>query len=144
MKDPEHYRKLERMYAAAPIHQLIPSQLEVGKGRAEVTIPVSSEYHHAAGAVHGSLYFKALDDAAFFAANSIIEDVFVLTVSFNVQLLRPVEQGEMKASGRLILPARRLLLAEADLTDQKGRIVARGSGTFLPSRIPLSGALGYE
>jgi acyl-coenzyme A thioesterase PaaI-like protein len=36
-------------------------------------------HHHSIHAVHGSVYFKALDDAAFFAVNSLVEDVFVLT-----------------------------------------------------------------
>jgi acyl-coenzyme A thioesterase PaaI-like protein len=46
------------------------------------------------------LYFKLLDDAAFFAVNSVVRDVFVLTVSFNIYLTRPVSAGELKASGR--------------------------------------------
>ena len=34
---------------------------------------------HAAGAGHGTIYFKMLDDAAFYAANSMVEEQFVLT-----------------------------------------------------------------
>jgi acyl-coenzyme A thioesterase PaaI-like protein len=49
----------------------------------------------------GSVYFKMLDDAAFFAVNSIVEDVFVYTVSLNVQLLRPVASGTHPFSGHL-------------------------------------------
>ncbi len=46
-----------------------------------------------------SVYFKALDDAAFFAANSVVEDVFVLTTNFNIQLLRTVTEGTLIATG---------------------------------------------
>jgi len=139
-----HYRKLERMYAAAPINDLIPSTLHTAEGRAEVIIPVSPDYFHAARGVHGSLYFKALDDAAFFAASSIIEDVFVLTASFTVQLLRPIAEGELRAVGKLIHPSRRLLTASSELKDHRGRIIATGSGVFLPSKIALTAELGYR
>src|SRR6187200_1200678 len=96
MKEAEiHFRKLERMYLSAPIN------IEVFKGiticiseeKAEITMPIAKSYFHAANAIHGSVYFKMLDDAAFFAVNSIVQDVFVYTVSINVQLLRPVSNG---------------------------------------------------
>ena len=74
----------------------------VDEGYAEVVIPVRQDFFHAAGAAHGAVYFKALDDAAFFAVNSLVNDVFVLTVSFNIYLTRPISQGEMKAVGQVI------------------------------------------
>lgn len=40
-----------------------------GDGEAEVSIEVGRELFHASGAVHGSVYFKLLDDAAFFAVH---------------------------------------------------------------------------
>jgi len=140
----QHYRKLERMYASAPTNEYYAPTMRVSEGRAEIVIPVRPEFYHAAGAVHGAVYFKALDDAAFFAANSLVADVFVLTVSFNVYFTRPIADGEMKAEGRVVHSSRRLLVAEARLTDSHGREIARGSGTFMRSTIPLSPELGYE
>jgi len=55
-----------------------------------------------AHAMHGSVYFKCLDDAAFFAANSIVQEVFVLTVTFNVVLLRPVAAGALRQSANCV------------------------------------------
>src|SRR6185436_14124985 len=75
--DEEHFRKLERMYDAAPINQYFRPVLTVGDALAEVAIVVRPDFFHAANAVHGSIYFKAMDDAAFFAVNSIVHDVFV-------------------------------------------------------------------
>src|SRR4051812_23261804 len=82
----DHYRRLERMYAVAPINRFFEPVLHVTEGRAEISVPVKPEFFHAARAIHGSVYFKALDDAAFFAANSLVTDVFVLTVSFNLHI----------------------------------------------------------
>jgi len=132
------------MYASAPINDYYTPTMRVGEGRAEVTIPVRRELFHAAGAVHGSVYFKMLDDAAFFAANSLVDDVFVLTVSFNVYLTRPISEGEITSTGRVVHRSRRLFVAEADLLDSDGREIGRGSGTFLRSTTPLTPEVGYE
>lgn len=106
-------------------------------------MPVRREFFHAAQAVHGSVYFKALDDAAFFAVNSLVEDVFVLTVSFTVYLTRPVSQGTMKSIGRVVHASRRLYVAESQVYDEGNKVIATGSGTFLRSSISLDSQVGY-
>ena len=144
MSSEEHYRKLERMYASARINEFYEPVLRVSEGRSELTLKVHERFFHAAHAVHGSVYFKALDDAAWFAANSLIEDVFVLTVSFNIYLVSPISSGVMKASGRVVHRSRRLYIAESTLTDENGHQLGRGSGSFMSSETPLSPEVGYE
>jgi uncharacterized protein (TIGR00369 family) len=144
MPTDEHHRKLERMYLRAPVNDHYKPTIHIRDGEAEIVIPVRPEFFHAAHAVHGSVYFKAMDDAAFFAANSVVEDVFVLTASFTVYLLRPVTSGELRATGRLVHASRRLYVAEAEVVDADGRKVASGSGTFMRSTIALGPDVGYE
>ena len=94
--------------------------------------------------VHGPVYFKALDDAAFLAVNSLVEDVFVLTVSFSIHLLRPVASGDMKAIGNVAQASKNMFIAEATLTNSKGEEIARGIGTYVRSKASLSPDIGYE
>ncbi len=143
MSPEDHFRKLERMYATAPINAFFAPRLLVGEGRAEVAITVRPDFFHAANAVHGSVYFKVLDDAAFFAVNSLVTDVFVLTVTYNVYLTRPVTEGVMTATGRVVSRSKNLFVAEAEIVDDRGRSVGRGSGSFMRSAISLSPAVGY-
>jgi uncharacterized protein (TIGR00369 family) len=143
VNDSEHYRKLERLYAAAPISHWFGSSIVVSEGRADVRIPVRTEFHHAAHAVHGSVYFRALDDAAFFAANSIVHNVLVLTVSFTVHFTRPITSGELRAAGRLIHAGGRMLTAEATLVDGDGQLLGHGTGVFTRSSIALNHSIGY-
>ena len=141
---PDHWRRLERMYLTrATINEYFKPGLEVGDGKAEVRIEVDPKFFHAAGAVHGSVYFKAMDDAAFFAANSVVEDVFVLTTNFNSHLLRPVTEGTLIAKGTLVSETRSLLIADAELEDENGRLLGRGTGTFMKSRMLLADVPGY-
>ena len=128
---------------AATINDYYRPELEVAEGSAEVRIQVDPKFFHAAGSVHGSVYFKALDDAAFFAANSVVEDVFVLTTNFNIHLLRPVTEGMLIATGTLVSATKNLLIADAELKDDRGRLVGRGTGTFMKSRMLLADVDGY-
>ena len=144
MGNKEHFCKLERMYLSAPINKYYAPEIHISEGQAQVTIPVRRDFFHAANAVHGAVYFKLLDDSAFFAANSLVEDVFVLTVSYNVYFTRPVSEGVMKATGKVVHPSRRLIIAESAVVDSREREIARGSGTFLRSMIKLTEEIGYK
>src|SRR5215213_9850936 len=140
----EHHRRLERMYAAAPANEYFRPEIRIDDGTAEVRLTVRPDFFHAASAVHGSVYFKVLDDATFFAASSLVDDVFVLTTSFNIYFLRPISAGVMTARGTVVSRSSRLLIGEGVLIDSDGKEIARGSGTFMPSRVPLDDRVGYR
>ena len=139
----EHYRKLEHMYLRAPINEFYSPGIWISHGEAEITIPVKPDFFHAADAVHGSVYFKLLDDAAFFAVNSLIGDYFALTASFTTYLLRPISEGTMKATGRVVYEGARSYIAESRVVDGEGKEIARGSGNFVISKIKLTARMGY-
>ncbi len=142
-RDP-HFVALERMYLAAPINAIYRPRISISQGRAEVEIDVDERLHHAAGAVHGSVYFKMLDDAAFFAANSLERETFVLTAAFTVYLTRPVVSGRIRSVGKVVHRGRTQFLAEAVAYDAEGREIGRGSGVFARGKSPLSGVPGYD
>jgi uncharacterized protein (TIGR00369 family) len=144
MSKEEHYRKLERMYLNAPVNEYYVPEIHISEGQAQVSIPVRRDFFHAAEAVHGAVYFKLLDDSSFFAANSLVEDVFVLTVSYNVYFTRPVSDGVMKANAKVVQASRRLIIAESVVVDSDEREIARGSGTFMRSMIKLTEEIGYK
>jgi uncharacterized protein (TIGR00369 family) len=139
-----HFDALERLYAAAPVNRLFASHLEVVEaGVARIRFEVDERVFHAAGAAHGTIYFKMLDDAAFYAANTLVSDRFLLTTAFNLLLTRPVKAGPLVAEGHWISGTRRVLVADSRLIDAEGDEVARGTGTFMRSRFPLSSLPGY-
>ncbi|MDR2857057.1 MAG: PaaI family thioesterase [Novosphingobium sp.] len=139
-----HWRALEALYASAPVNRLFSSALEItGEGAARIRFTVDERHFHAAGAAHGTIYFKMLDDAAFYAANTLVTDRFLLTTSFNLHFSRPLHPGPVIAEGRWISGRRRVLVAEAHLIDAAGEEVGRGTGTFQRSRIALSSLAGY-
>ena len=139
-----HWRALERLYSSAPVNSKFASSLEVtGEGAARITFDITEDVFHAAGAAHGTVYFKMLDDAAFYAANTLVTDRFLLTTSFNLHFTKPVRDGSIVAEGRWVSGRRRVFVAESRLIDAEGDEIGRGTGTFMKSRIPLSGLPGY-
>ena len=140
-----HLRALEALYDSAPVNRLFESRLTLPEaGRSEIDFTVSPEAFHAAGAAHGTLYFKMLDDAAFYAANGLVSDRFLLTTAFNLHFTKPMRIGPARAEGRWISGRRRVFVAEARIVDAGGEECARGTGTFLRSHIALSGLDGYR
>lgn len=145
MQAEQHYSALERLYQHANIqHTISGSTISVKHGQAEITLPVSPAYFHGANAMHGAMYFKLLDDAAYFAAASIVRDVFLVTSSFQLNLVRPVTGGLMKAIGKLRSQGKNLYIAEATLYNERGREVAFGTGQFMRTTQLLSTLDGYN
>lgn len=143
MLKPDHYSKLERMYLSAPINGFFIPDINISQGKAEISMTIREDFFHAAHGVHGAVYFKALDDAAYFAASSLVFDVFILTVSFSTYFTRPISHGIMNSIGEVVHNSRRIIIAESRLFNLKGHVLARGSGTFMRSRIPLDADVGY-
>jgi uncharacterized protein (TIGR00369 family) len=140
----EHYRKLERMYRRAPINEFFKPEILISHGTAEIKIEVHSRFFHAANAVHGSVYFKSLDDAAFFAVSSLVDDYFVLTSNFNLYLHAPVTAGTMRSVGKVVRGGGSSFLAEAVLYNDQNEEIARGSGMFVKSKIKFVPEMGYR
>jgi uncharacterized protein (TIGR00369 family) len=141
--DPAHFRALEQMYHEAPCNDRLDPTLSIDTAEASIEFDVDESTHHAAGGMHGSYYFKALDDAAFFAVNSLVEDVFVLTTGFDVHFERPVSEGTVRAEGVVVNANPNQLLASAIAEDGEGNEIARGTGRFARSRVELDEDVGY-
>lgn len=140
-----HFRALESLYREAPVNHLFDSSMEiVEEGFARIRFTISKSVFHAAGAAHGTLYFKMLDDAAFYACNSLVTDRFLLTTAFNLNFTKPMRSGAVVAEGRWASGRRRVFVGEARLIDSEGEEAARGTGTFMRSHIPLSSLPGYR
>ena len=144
MNKDKHFSALENMYLAAPINTIYKPRINILEGQSEIEIELNEGYFHAAGAVHGSVYFKMLDDSAFFAANSLEREVFVLTTSFTVYLTRPVSSGSMRAVGKVVNSTKSQFIAESVAYNSEGKEIARGSGVFVRGKFKLGEALGYK
>ncbi len=141
----DHYRKLEAMYLQANINEQLfqSTQCSIEHEKARVSLQIDEKYFHALGAIHGAIYFKMLDDSAYFAAHSVVEDFFLLTTSFNMNILRPANKGLIVAEGKIKFNSPNLLVAESTLSNEVGKVIAFGTGNFAKSKILLKDCEGY-
>ncbi|AFE06194.1 hypothetical protein COCOR_05105 [Corallococcus coralloides DSM 2259] len=133
------YDALMRILPLAPINKLYqPRDLVVRKGEASLEMPVLEQFFNGGHMVHGSTYFKGLDEAAWFAANSLADRFALATTSFTTYIVRAVRKGNLQVRARVISATPNLVVVEADMFNDGDVLVARGSGTFQPTQVPIS------
>lgn len=126
-----------------PIFQTIGMErlnvLEVG--RVEVHL-VPQEFHYSPlGTVHGGVISTLLDTAAACAVHTTLAKGFGYTsLDLTVKFLRPVTaaSGPLRAEGRVISKGRRTALAESQLCDASGKLVAHATSTCFIFEIPAA------
>jgi uncharacterized protein (TIGR00369 family) len=114
---------------------------EVEPGRVAVELDVHAGHRHEGGVVQGGVITQIADAAMGMSLMSEQDEgMSNTTVELKINFLRPVVEGRLRAVGRVVEMRQRLLFGEADVFDQRGRLVARASSTCLaieqPSRRP--------
>jgi uncharacterized protein (TIGR00369 family) len=121
--------------AAPPVmHLLDMSRLEAEEGRVVVEMLPQEFHYNPLGTVHGGVLSTLLDTAAACAVHSTLPaGVGYTTLDISVKFLRPVTiaSGLLRCEGTVLSAGRRTALAEARLTDEKGRLVAHATSSCL-------------
>ena len=139
----DHWNRLEEVYHNAPVNKLFKPQLVIAERSATSTMYADPAHFHAGGGLHGAFYFKMLDDTAYFAAQSIETEYFLLTGTFEVKFLRPVIEGSLKCEGLLLEQEGKKFRAKAELF-QHDKLVATGQGVFIRSGKLLKEISNYD
>ncbi len=106
--------------------------LELSPGYAKVTMTMRPEYLNFNGVVFGSITMAVADYAFSLAINSL--SLPSLATQFNVHLMAPAAVGdELIAEGRVLHSGRRVGVTEMTVINQNGKLVAKATGTTIPS-----------
>jgi uncharacterized protein (TIGR00369 family) len=119
------------------------SQLKVEYQQAILKLSIGKHYFHAAEAMHGAVYFKLSDDAAYFAAASVEENYFLLTKSYTIHFRRPVMEDQLTAIGKVTEVNENETLASSEIFNQEGKLVANGEGVFVKGAKRLDELNGF-
>lgn len=138
-----HFKNIIKAYSNAPINQIFKPKMKLNLGECEINMKILKDYHHSANSLHGSIYFKMLDDAAWGASNSYIEDVFLFTYNFNVYLTKPVSNGMIKSKAKVVDKKDGKIKAKSILYDSQKNQIGNGSGIFMRSKYLLKDAIGF-
>lgn len=139
MSKTDHYDFLIKLFHSAPINRTIfaGSEMSLSDGEATYELTVKEEFFHGGEAMHGAIYFKLLDDAAYFACATHVDDYFLVTKSYQIEFVRPVMGGKLIAKGKVLKIDEEGFLASSEILNEDGKVVGKGEGIFVKSRKPM-------
>ena len=102
-------------------------------GRVVLELEAGPKHRHGGGVVQGGVITQIADAAMGMSLATLQEDgVWNTTIELKINFLQPVVEGRLRAVGRVVEMKQTLLFSEADVLDEKGRLVARASSTCMP------------
>src|SRR3989449_8166363 len=99
---------------------------EAEPGRVVVELIAGPRHRHGGGVVQGGVVTQIADAAMGMSLATLQEDgMWNTTIELKINFLRPVREGRLRAIGRVVEIKQSLMFSEADVMDERGRLVAR-------------------
>jgi len=132
--NPKYVDELKRSVSQAPYFSLLSLEMvDIGIGFSLFSMELGQKHHHPFGFAHGGVFASIIDSAAFWAMHFDLEDPNsrMISVDLKLNFLAPAASGKLIARGRRIKSGRTLGYGEAEVTDEKGKILAHGTSTLM-------------
>ena len=82
--DNNHLKNLINIYNIASINKFYKPKINLSLGKSKIEKKIKNNFFHTGGSVHGSIYFKILDDAVYFASQTQKKKYFLYTINFQI------------------------------------------------------------
>ncbi len=123
------------MLAAAPagwMETLGARITESEPGRVVLEVEAGPQHRHGGGVMQGGVITQIADAAMGMSLATLQEDgTWNTTIELKINFIRPVVSGRIRAVGRVLEMTELLMFSEADVIDERGKLVARASSTCL-------------
>ena len=116
-----------------PVASLIGFRIgAIERGLVVMEMDAGPQHANPMGTVHGGILCDLADAAMGMAyASSLDEGETFTTLELKINFLKPVWDGKLTATGRVIKAGRTVGLVECDVHDDKQALVARASSTCM-------------
>ena len=105
---------------------------EAEPGRVVLELVAGPQHRHG-GVVQGGVITQIADAAMGMSLATLQPDgTWNTTIELKINFVRPAIEGRLRAIGRVIEMRQTLLFGEADVVDDRDRLVARASSTCMP------------
>ena len=108
--------------------------VEVSEGRAVFTVQPDERHYNGLGIAHGGLAATLLDSALGCAINAMMPAGKIFTtLEMKINYVRPItrESGEVRCGANVIHVGGRVATAEGRITDERGKLYAHGTATYI-------------
>jgi len=115
-------------------HLMGTGRIQAEAGRVVVTLEPAEFHYNPLGSVHGGVLATLLDTATGCAVHSTLPAGYgYTTLDLNTKFLRPatIASGVLTCEGTVISKGRRTALAQAQITDSRGALVAHATSTCM-------------
>jgi len=102
------------------------------RGKIVIELATNEKMVNTIGAVQGGVTTTIADAAMGMAAMTMLDDShYAITVELKINFLRPPGMEKLIATGRIIHPGRRLMMGEAEVTSENGKLIAKATSTLM-------------
>jgi acyl-CoA thioesterase len=106
--------------------------LELSPGYAKVAMKLIPEYQNFNGLIFGGIIMAVADQAFAYATNSAARRS--IASQFNIHFIAGAVVGdELTAECRVVRSGRRVGISEMTVTNQEGKLIAKATGTTIPT-----------
>jgi uncharacterized protein (TIGR00369 family) len=126
-------KRVQKAMTTVPFARLLGIELEqISSGTATLGIDVRRELTQNHGVVHGGAIASLIDTATAFAIISLLAPKErVTTVDLTISYLRPVVEGRIRATAKVLRAGRRLFVVSADVFDKQGTLISTALSTYI-------------
>lgn len=97
-------------------------------GYCKVEVRLEEKHLNPFGGLHGGVYSSAIDTAAYWAVyGTVPEDVGLISLDLHVDNISAAQNGILIVEGWQVKAGRTVCLAEGEIRDEEGKLLARGS-----------------
>ena len=120
---------LKKKEKTEPVASFLKMKLqELIPGYARVSLKITPEHLNFNGMVFGGIVMAVADQAFAYATNALVAPS--IASQFNIHLISGAAVGdELIAECRVIKSGRRIGVSEMTVTDKKGKLIAKATGT---------------
>jgi uncharacterized protein (TIGR00369 family) len=131
--DPVRVARIHEAFATVPFAKLLGLELgELKPGEASLHLEVRDELRQNRGVMHGGAVASLIDTASAFAVVTQLEPhERVTTTDLTIHYLRPVNEGRLTATGRIIRAGRRLFVLSVEVIDDQQKLIATAVTTYI-------------
>jgi acyl-CoA thioesterase len=130
--DADKKQRAAEMIKKVPYARLLGIELiDIKSGEAVAKIKMRDELRQPYGVLHGGATASLIDTAMAFAViASTAEGEIATTVDLTVHYLRPVTEGEIVCTAKMVRAGKRILTISAEVTGEQGKLIATALSTY--------------
>jgi uncharacterized protein (TIGR00369 family) len=116
-----------------PIADLIGFKvIEAEKGKIVIELVCNEMMANSIGAVQGGIIVTIADAAMGMAAMTLMDDKhYSITAELKINFLRQPGMERLISTGRIVHPGRRLMMGEAEVRSENGKMIAKATSTLM-------------